>query len=98
MKVQRAKIYEGFTWTVLGENFLPTEPIEPIEQFLAYLRSTERSPNTVRSYAYHLKLYWQFLHDSNREWARANLESLADFISWLRKPNPRIVSIRVVGK
>ncbi|MEP0754078.1 site-specific integrase [Trichocoleus sp. Lan] len=93
MKVQKVRIPETdkFTWTVLGNDFLP---VEPIEQFLSYLRSVERSPNTVRSYASHLKLYWEFLQDSKLGWESVNLEDLADFISWLRRPDPRIVSLQ----
>lgn len=93
MKVQRVRISESdkFTWTVLGNDFLP---VEPIEQFLSYLRSVERSPNTVRSYASHLKLYWEFLQDSKLAWESVSLEDLVDFISWLRRPDPRIVNLQ----
>jgi site-specific recombinase XerD len=30
-------------------------PVEPVEQFLAYLTSIEKSPNTVKAYAHDLK-------------------------------------------
>jgi len=33
------------SWTVLGDDDIP---IEPIERFLTYLSDIERSPNTVR--------------------------------------------------
>jgi integrase/recombinase XerD len=73
------------TWILLGNNFLP---VEPVDEFLAYLRNIERSPNTIRAYAYHLKLYWEYLKDSNLEWTSVNVADLAEFMSWLRSPNP----------
>lgn len=42
------------SWTVLGED---GSPIEPVERFLAYLSDIERSPNTVKAYAHDLKDY-----------------------------------------
>jgi Phage integrase, N-terminal SAM-like domain len=45
------------SWTVLGHDYTP---IEPIERYLAYLTDIERSPNTVKAYAHDLKDYWTF--------------------------------------
>ena len=45
LRVQRVVMPEaGFeSWTVLGDDQLP---VEPVERFLAYLASIEKSPNT----------------------------------------------------
>lgn len=77
VKVQRIQIpnSEKITWLVLGNDYLP---IEPIREFLTYLRNLERSPNTIRSYAYHLKLYWQYLEESKIDWKEINIAELAD--------------------
>ncbi|BAY10414.1 tyrosine-type recombinase/integrase [Calothrix sp. NIES-2098] len=94
MKVQRVRIpnSDQITWTVLGTDYLP---ITPIEQFLRYLESIERSPNTIRSYAHHLKLYWEYLEAYNLDWTEMGVIELADFMSWLRNPNPHgILSIQ----
>jgi integrase/recombinase XerD len=72
-------------WLVLDDNY---QPIEPITAYLRYLDSLEKSPNTVRTYAYNLKLYWEFLHYQQLHWQEVNLEQLADFIHWLRNPQP----------
>ena len=40
------------SWTVLGDD---DAPVAPIERYLAYLTDIERSPNTVKAYAYDLK-------------------------------------------
>ncbi|GAB4528539.1 MAG: tyrosine-type recombinase/integrase [Pleurocapsa sp.] len=79
------------TWLVLGNDYLP---IEPIREFLTYLRNLERSPNTIRSYAYHLKLYWQYLEESRIDWKEINITELADFITWLRNPMGSAISLQ----
>lgn len=93
MKVQRVRIpnSDQVTWVVLGDDYLP---IQPIREYLRYLENIERSPNTIHSYANHLKLYWEFLQNSRLDWRSVTLENLADFIHWLRSPDPRVVSIQ----
>ncbi|HMZ79138.1 MAG TPA: tyrosine-type recombinase/integrase [Acidobacteriota bacterium] len=87
MKVQRAILPETnrVTWLVLGDNFLP---IQPIQSFLTYFQNIERSPFTIRSYAFHLKLYWQFLESTKLDWKKVGLKELSDFVVWLREPHP----------
>ncbi|AFZ11577.1 integrase family protein [Crinalium epipsammum PCC 9333] len=93
MKVQRVRIpnSDRITWTVLDDNYFP---IRPIEQFISYLESIERSPNTVRSYVHHLKLYWEYLADTSRDWTQVGLSELADFVAWLRNPQPGTTSMQ----
>ncbi|MHC5773955.1 tyrosine-type recombinase/integrase [Nostoc sp.] len=91
MKVQRVRIpkSEKLTWIVLGDDYLP---IEPIQQYLAYLESIERSPNTIRSYAHHLSLYWEYLQTYDLDWTQVSVIELAEFMAWLRSPNPQKVA------
>lgn len=95
MKVQRVRIPDSnrVTWLVLDDNYLP---VQPIQSFLGYLDNLERSPNTIHAYAGHLKLFWEFLGDSHLDWHLVTLENLADFIHWLRSPDPRVISIEPV--
>ena len=58
------------SWTVLGDD---DAPIEPIERYLAYLTDIERSPNTVKAYAHDLKDYWGFLAAGVRSVVHATL-------------------------
>lgn len=76
---------------VIGDDYLP---IQPIQSYLRYLENLERSPNTIESYAGHLKLFWEFLRDSRHNWEEVTLENLANFIHWLRSPDPKIVSLQ----
>jgi integrase/recombinase XerD len=87
VKVQRIVLpYSGrITWIVLDDGF---SPVEPIQDFLAYLNNIERSPNTVRAYAYHLKLFWEYIQAGKLDWRTVGFRELADFIGWLRDPQP----------
>lgn len=85
MKVQKVGIpdSEQVTWLVLDDNYLP---VLPIQSYLRYLESLERSPNTIHAYAGHLKLYWEFWDDLHLNWVEVTLENKADFIHRLRSP------------
>ena len=88
MKTQRAIVPETNreTWMVLDDDYLP---VKPVEDFLAYCDNIERSPNTVKMYAHHLKLYWEYLQDAQLDWSSANvIDKIADFVAWLRSPAP----------
>lgn len=58
------------SWTVIGDDHVP---IDPVERFLAYLSSIERSPNTVKAYAHDLKDWFGFLEarvlDDSAPWS-----------------------------
>lgn len=85
MKVQKVKLSPyDYSWIVLDNNYLP---IKPIFQFIRYLNNVDKSPFTVRSYAYHLKLYWEFLEVKQLDWKQIKLSHLAAFVGWLRQLN-----------
>jgi len=65
--------------------------VEPVERYLAWLTHIERSPNTVRAYAHDLKLYWSFLAASGRGWQTPTIESLGEFVAWMRQPAQNVV-------
>ena len=71
------------SWTVLGDDDIP---VEPIERYLAYLTAIERSPNTVKAYAHDLKDYWVFLRHRGLDWRQARLEDIGEYVAWLRLP------------
>ncbi len=71
------------SWTVLGDD---DGPVEPVERYLAYLTAIERSPNTVRAYAFDLKDYWVFLQQRSLDWRQVRLEDIGEYVAWLRLP------------
>ena len=92
MKVQKGRSPEGKTvWMVLDDDYLP---ITPIQKYLRYLDSLERSPNTIKTYACNLKLYWEFLRDKNLDWSQVTLEQLSEFVHWLRSPGSHVVYLQ----
>ena len=85
MRVQRVVMPETEfeSWTVLGDDQLP---IQPVERFLAYLASIEKSPNTIKAYAHDLKDWFVYLAGHGRDWRSVTLEDVAGFVAWLRLP------------
>jgi site-specific recombinase XerD len=71
------------SWTVLGPDGVP---VEPVERYLAFLTDVERSPNTVKAYAHDLKDWFDFLGVRGLVWDRVRLEDVGEFVAWLRLP------------
>lgn len=91
-RVQRLGLPEGgFTWTVLG---IDHRVIEPAEEYLEFLRAQQSSPNTVKSYARALALWWQYLDVFDLRWDAVQLADFGAFLTWLRTGDDRdVVSI-----
>jgi len=85
MLVQRVVMPDSLleSWTVLGDD---AAPVEPIERYLAYLTDIERSPNTVKAYAHDLKDWFSFLKARRLDWREVRLEDVGEFVAWLRLP------------
>jgi site-specific recombinase XerD len=85
MRVQRVVMPDSGreSWTLLGEDLVA---VEPVERFLAYLASVEKSPNTVKAYAHDLKDWWAYLAGHSLGWKSVTLEDVAGFVAWLRLP------------
>jgi|tagenome__1003787_1003787.scaffolds.fasta_scaffold20694043_2 hypothetical protein len=90
-RTQRVVLDGERTWTVLDSEH---RVVEAVEQFLEYLRMLGRSPNTVKSYARALALWWQFLDGYELPWDAVTVEDLGRFLGWLRTgDSPALVSI-----
>lgn len=87
MRVQRVLTRDSTveSWTLMGNDL---RPVGPVESFLAYISSVERSPNTVKAYAHDLKGWWTYLDGRGLDWRTVNLEVTAGFVAWLRLPPP----------
>lgn len=58
------------SWTVTDSSY---DVIAPVDRFLAYLGSVDRSPGTVRSYAFDLRDFFSFLEQSQVQWRSVQL-------------------------
>jgi integrase/recombinase XerD len=85
MRVQRVLMpgSEAESWTVLSDDQVP---LEPVERFLGYLTSIEKSPNTVKAYAHDLKDWFTYLTLHGLDWQVVTVENVAGFVAWLRLP------------
>ena len=45
----------------------------------------------MRAYAHDLKLYWSFLAASGLGWEAPTIESLGEFVAWMRRPAQNVV-------
>ena len=61
------------SWTVLGPDGVP---VEPVERYLAFLTDVDRSPNTVKAYAHDLKDWFVFLTGRGLDWREVRLEDV----------------------
>src|SRR5680860_803498 len=85
MRVQRVLMpgSGAESWTVLDDEH---SLVEPVERFLGYLASIERSPNTIKAYAHDLKDWFVYLDGVGLDWREVSLEDVAGFVGWLRLP------------
>lgn len=92
MKIQRVRVAKDqYIWLVLDDDFLP---IKPIEAFIRYLHHTEKSPDTIQGYASHLKLFWDYLTDSQKNWQTVSIADFAEFVHWLRSHAPNVIHLK----
>jgi integrase len=91
-RTQRVVLPGGVsTWTVLGPDL---GVVGPAEQFLEYVRVQGSSPNTVKSYARALALWWTYLSLFGLAWDVLTLADVGGFLSWLRSGDgPQVVPI-----
>ena len=71
------------SWTVLGDD---DAPVGPIDRWLAYLTAIDRSPNTVRAYAFDMRDYFTFLAGRGLDWREVRLEDVGEYVAWLSLP------------
>ena len=87
-RVQRVVERGRDSWTVIGPD---RRPVEPVDRYLAWLTHVEKSPNTVRAYACDLKLFVTFLAARGLAWEQVSLETLGEFTAWLRGPGENVI-------
>lgn len=61
--------------------------VEPIVRYLKYLDRIGSARQTLRSYAFTLKLYWEYLIQQRLDWKQISLDDLSRFILWLKLPS-----------
>lgn len=97
MKVQKILVEDKPypLYLLLDEQY---EVINPVMRFIKYLDNTHKSPNTIKTYCYHLKLFYEFMHQIGIELKDVKFEELANFVGWLRTPSGNINVIELQPK
>lgn len=89
MRVQQVVMPDGAeSWTVLDDGGVR---VGPVEVFLAHLQALDRSPTTVRAYAFSLKWWFEFLGLVGVGWNEAKADHVSRFVAWLRAPADNVV-------
>lgn len=91
MKVQEIDTSRGVRYILLDNEY---KPIDAVKRYLKFLDNTDKSPNTLKNYAHHLKIYFEYLNiidisydELNTQRGKGSLELFSDFIAWLQYPN-----------
>lgn len=91
MKVQTISTELGLRYILLDDDF---HIVDEVNRFLCYLDTTGKSPNTLRNYALHLKLYYEYMNKHNYsvinlfdDKAHKPVDILCGFMFWLQYPN-----------
>lgn len=96
MKVQEVLLDDHKRmYLLLDDKFMP---VMPVAKYLKYLDNTGKSPNTLKTYCYALKLYFEYLDEINTNYSKINISILSDFVAWLRNPHnsSKVISIQPV--
>lgn len=94
MYVQRIRTNENkIRYLLLDDN---DEVIESVRNFLKYLDSRRLALNTLKNYAYHLKLYFEYLKEINVEYDRITednkeLDILSGFVTYLNRLDEKVI-------
>jgi len=84
MRVITLSTKEGKTrYMVLDDN---NEPVQPVLHYLKFKDNSGASRNTLRSFSYHLKLFFEFLEQINKDYRDIGIDEMADFLRWLQNP------------
>ena len=92
MRVQEVKLENNQRRYLLVDN--NGLPIIPVAKYLKYIDNGEKSFNTQKTYAYSLKLYFEYLQEVGVDYRTVNI--LSDFVGWLRNPyeNNKVLNIK----
>lgn len=76
------------------------EMVMPVMKFLKYKDNSGTARNTLRSYCYALKLYFEFLEQKKLPYTDVGIDELAEFVRWLQNPyqHVKVTSIHNVSR
>ena len=73
-----------YNYLLIGSDGLP---IEYVTKYMKYLHSTQKAPETRRTYYMALRSYYTFLELEELTFADINVKVLSDYMIWLISPD-----------
>ncbi len=82
MKVREVRLEDNFGVTKRRYILLNLDnhPIVSVIKYFKYLDNLGKAENTLKSYFYHLMLYFKFLNEERKVYEDVSLDLLSDFI------------------
>lgn len=95
MKVVEVKTTDNKTRYYLADD--AGVPVEPVLMYLKFMDDAGYARNTLRMHCIHLKHYFTFLLETDRNFEKATVDTLARFTGWLKNPDigKRIIPLRL---
>lgn len=84
MKVQEVSLKNGEKSYLLVDK--DGVPIYPVAKYMKYLDLSGKSINTIKTYCYSLKAFYEFLTITEIDYSEVNFSTLTHFVGWLRIP------------
>lgn len=84
MKVQEISLKNGGKSYLLMDNM--GVPVYSVAKYMKYLDLSGKSINTVKTYCYSLKAFYEFLNIIEIDYSQVNFNTLTHFVGWLRFP------------
>ena len=69
--------------------------VDVVNKYLKYKDSYGSARNTLKTYCYHLKLYFEYLEQAKLDYLNVNIDSMANFLHWLKNPSGSINSFHL---
>src|SRR5262249_31249272 len=69
-------------------------------QYLRFLDSRRIARNTLRTYCYHLKLFFEFLEEAHLDYLQVGVDDMGAFLRWLQRPaqHQQIIPLQTARK
>ncbi|MCH5583495.1 tyrosine-type recombinase/integrase [Shimazuella sp. AN120528] len=88
MRVETVTTYDGKERYIVVDS--SGEPIPIIIKYLKFKDNIGGARNSLRTYSYHLKLYFDYLEQKKLDYTQVKLEDMAEFFQWLKNPYQKL--------
>lgn len=98
MKVNELKTVEGKVRYYLSDD--TGAPVPPVLKYLKFKNNAGYARNTLRMHCIHLKHFFTYLGEAEKDYEQVNIDDLAGFLAWLKNPDilKKVVPLRFEPK